>query len=194
MCPLQAEFSHVVCISCQVQDFKIRWRLVWTIPNTTRMGSVTQFIAGWWLRAVWVVSSVWFMDTVWTRRMLSSEQKPGLFFFFCFWLPAFSSNHAKVFRTTISLVLIWVRGPLRLAKPLIIRHSSSTAVLSQVVFLVVIFFTTLLSTKWEGDTVVLKLPIHPSICHELFCFSTGVKEKRKCRFYMAHLSSTDCTE
>lgn len=119
----------------------------------------------------------------------SSEQQLGPFLAAAC-LP-FLSIHAKVFRTAISSVLIWVCSPTGLAKPFIILRAWNSAAPSQVVFVNSHWPGFLRFAKWVGDTVVLRF-CHPSICCMLCLLSTGVKAKGKCHFtwLICHMVTT----
>ena len=87
----------------------------------------------------------------------------------------FFSIHAKVFRTAISSVLIWVCSPTGLAEPFIILGAWSSAAPSQVVFFVNSHWPRLfsISPKQEGRYSSFEVP--PSIhLSDAFAFSLQV--------------------
>lgn len=104
----------------------------------------------------------------------------------------FLSIHAKVFRTAISSVLIWVCSPTGLAEPFIILGAWSCVAPSQVVFVNSHWPGSFHFAKWKGDTVVLRC-CHQFLCQTLCFNSTGVKAKGKCHvtWLICHMATAE---
>lgn len=115
----------------------------------------------------------------------SSEQQPGPF------LAAaglhFLSIHAKVFRTAISSVLIWVCSPTGLAKPFIILRAWNSAAPSQVAFVNShwprLFPFHQMRGRYSSFEVLPS--VHLSVA---LLFLYRCEGKREMSFHMAHLS------
>lgn len=103
------------------------------------------------------------------------------FFYFFFFLLArarlhFLCLHAKVFRTAINSVLVWVDLPAGLAKPFIILGAWNCKALSQVVGINIGWPRLFTFHQMRGDAVVWRL-CRPSVCQALCFFHTGVRQK-----------------
>lgn len=115
----------------------------------------------------------------------SSEQQAGPFFFllyfFFFFLLArarlhFLCLHAKVFRTAINSVLVWVGRPAGLAEPFIILGAWNRKAPSQVVGINIGWPRLFVFHQMRGEAVVGRL-CRPSVCQALRFFHTGVRRK-----------------
>lgn len=84
--------------------------------------------------------------------------------------------HAKVFRTAINSVLVWVGSPAGLAQPFIILGAWNCKGPSQVVGINMGWPQLFVFHQVRGDTVVWRL-CHPSVCQALGFFHAGVGRK-----------------